>query len=163
MSFARALVGFGLIRVHSGTPSGSSASFGVVEFILERRLAHSGTWRRQCSLGSFGHALVVFRLIPFHSGVPWDSLCSFALALGRRIHLLTLWVFFRFHFVLSGSFWRAMGVVPFVRWRNCVHSGSFGSFGHLLGVVGFIRFLSVPSGAPMGSSDSLGFVGFIRA
>ena len=44
-----------------------------------------------------------------------------------------------------------------------VHSGSLGSFRRAHGVVGFIWVPWVHSGAPMGSSGSLAFIGFILA
>ena len=48
-------------------------------------------------------------------------------------------------------------------WAASVHSRSLGSFLRALGVFGFIRVRSVRSGAPVRSSGSFVFVGFIRA
>ena len=67
---------------------------------------------------------------------------------------------------LTGLFGRALGVVGFIQARpggRRVHSGSLGLFWRTLVIVVFIRVGSVHSCAPRGSSDSLGFVGFIRA
>ena len=76
-----------------------------------------------------------------------------------------------------GSFARGLGVVGFTLVRSGASLGSLGSFGRALGVVGFTRVPtggrrfhtggspvhSVHSRAPLSSSDSFWFAGFIRA
>ena len=122
------VVGFDRVRwAYSGAPRGSSVSFRFFGFIQAHPV---GRWVHSSSLHSGGRTLVVVRFSWVYLGAPRVLTGSFGFV----------------------GFIRAFPVVVGCIRVRCVHLGahwwSLGTFWRALGVVGFIRIGSVRSGAP---------------